>query len=102
MNLCNVLCQTQASRALVLILFSACSLTVNAHDLIHEAPWNACESAQKSQECAYTNGEGDLYRGTCQLFSEALMCVRNQPILYAERLLDDSNSAKHAHSHTHE
>lgn len=102
MNLYKSLRQWQGSRVVTTLVFCVCSLTVNAHELIHEAPWDACESAEKSQECSYSNEEGDLYRGTCQIFSEALMCVRNQPILYAERRNTDLHDTEHHHSHTHE
>lgn len=61
------------------------SFFANAHDShTHSAPWQACESKQKSAQCSYTNGENDLFKGSCQLFSETLMCVRNQPIIHAD------------------
>lgn len=61
------------------------SFFANAHDShTHSAPWQACESKQKSAQCSYSNGENDLFKGSCQLFSETLMCVRNQPIIHAD------------------
>jgi hypothetical protein len=60
--------------------------SVNAHQgQTHKAPWQSCEGAQKEDKCSYTNHSGDLYKGSCQLFSEALMCVRNEPIIYANK-----------------
>ena len=59
-------------------------LTASAHDShTHKAPWQACEDKEKSASCVYQNGKGDVFKGSCQLFSEALMCVRNQPIIHA-------------------
>lgn len=70
---------------IVMVLFSIFS--VNAHDShTHEAPWQACEQKQKSQQCSYNNGAGDLFKGTCQLFSKVLKCVRNEPIISANEL----------------
>jgi hypothetical protein len=61
------------------------SFFASAHDShTHSAPWQACESKQKSAQCSYTNGENDLFKGSCQMFSETLMCVRNQPIIHAD------------------
>jgi len=60
-------------------------MTVSAHDSHnHKAPWQACEEKKKLERCSYTNGDDDLFKGSCQLFSEVLMCVRNQPIIHAE------------------
>ena len=80
------------------LLFSI-TFTVQAHDShTHEAPWQACETKQVASQCSYTNGAGDLYKGTCQTFQEALMCVRNKPIEYAKpkvKLSTDVLSDKH-------
>lgn len=62
--------------------------TVFAHDShSHSAPWLACEDKQKSEKCSYSNGSGDVFKGSCQAFSESLMCVRNEPIIHAEQLV---------------
>ena len=34
------------------------------------------------------SGGDKVYKGTCQLFEETLMCVRNQPIEYLTPLYD--------------
>ena len=87
-------------------LFSSV-FSVSAHDShTHTAPWEACEEKNKSEQCSYTNGDGDLFRGSCQLFSESLMCVRNQPIISAEDLAKEvktKNKVKDTHdlSHSH-
>ena len=72
--------------AFLLIALSAMvlSTTADAHDgHVHKAPWQACETKQLSNACSYENGNGDLFRGSCQLFTGTLMCVRNQPIVKA-------------------
>ena len=76
----------------------AFSISLGAHEMVYEAPWEACEEAVRSDQCAYQNGDGDLFRGTCQSFNEALMCVRNQPIIYASSV-DSSHQLTHEHSH---
>ncbi|MBU2869654.1 hypothetical protein [Colwellia sp. E2M01] len=72
----------------ILIIFLAgivINFTAFAHDShTHSAPWQACETKNKAAQCSYENGNGDLFRGSCQVFSESLMCVRNQPIVYAK------------------
>jgi hypothetical protein len=78
---------------LVAVLFTTVFVgvfTASAHDShTHTAPWEACEEKKKSEQCSFTNGDGDLFKGSCQLFSEALMCVRNQPIIHAEDLAEE-------------
>ncbi|MDP2506723.1 hypothetical protein [Oceanobacter sp. 3_MG-2023] len=56
-----------------------------------ELPWEACQALEKSAQCAYTNSHGDVYRGTCRVFSGGLMCVRNQPIIHGEVQQTDSH-----------
>jgi hypothetical protein len=61
------------------------SLPILAHSgHTHKAPWEACFDAKKDQACEYRNANKDIFKGTCQVFSERLMCVRNQPIIKAE------------------
>ena len=48
-----------------------------------ELPWLACVEHVKNAPCEYSNSHGDLYRGHCKLFSGALMCIRNKPIIRA-------------------
>lgn len=56
-----------------------------AHDShTHTAPWKACSAKKKEDLCAYKNGQDDLFKGSCQSFHQQLMCVRNQPIIYAK------------------
>lgn len=50
-----------------------------------ELQWQACSVAEKNDPCEYQNSHGDIYRGNCKLFSEALMCVRNEPIIRAKK-----------------
>lgn len=49
-----------------------------------ELPWQACSEAKKNDPCEYMNSHKDLFRGNCKAFNEALMCVRNQPIIHIE------------------
>lgn len=73
--------------AIVLTTVFLSVFTVSAHDShTHTAPWQACEEKNKSEQCSYTNGDDDLFKGSCQLFNEVLRCVRNQPIIHAEEL----------------
>lgn len=73
-----------------IVLLSVTAYAHNGH--IHEAPWHACEAKQLSNACAYKNGEGDLFKGSCQSFSGSLMCVRNQPIIKAGSTIESSCS----------
>ena len=76
--------------AVSLMLLS--TFVASAHDShTHSAPWQACESKKKSAQCSYTNGENDLFKGSCQMFSETLMCVRNEPIIHKEDLAENAN-----------
>ena len=72
-------------------------LSVTAHELMFEEPYAACESASRSESCAFTNSQGELHRGTCQDFADRLMCVRNQPIVF----LSESDAAQQDQSHKH-
>ena len=63
----------------------------HAHSsLINNKAWQVCENQEKSDACGYTDNLEDIYRGTCQLMSEKLLCVRNQPIVNG-----NSDSAVH-------
>ena len=69
---------------LILFIISL-NFTLYAHEGHgHKAQWEACDKKQKEDTCSYTNGEHDLFQGTCQYFNEALMCVRNKPIVKAK------------------
>ncbi|ASJ73021.1 hypothetical protein IMCC3135_14680 [Granulosicoccus antarcticus IMCC3135] len=55
---------------------------VFAHSsIINNKAWEVCEKQVRSDSCEYTDNHEDIYRGTCQLMSEKLLCVRNQPIV---------------------
>ncbi len=49
-------------------------------DHVDNAAWTACEAAALADACEYTDHDDDLYRGSCRLVSDALLCVRNRPI----------------------
>ena len=59
--------------------------TAQAHEggFGNEVMWQACEAKKINDPCAFENLDHDAYRGTCQSMSNALVCVRNQPIEYA-------------------
>jgi len=45
-------------------------------------PWDACAGAQLSAACSWEAADL-LHRGTCRGAEEALLCVRNQPLVPA-------------------
>lgn len=51
---------------------------------INKEPWLVCENQTRSDVCEFTDNHQNIYRGTCRVMSEELMCVRNQPIEKAE------------------
>ncbi|MFT2090768.1 hypothetical protein [Paraglaciecola sp. 2405UD69-4] len=66
-----------------ILALSLGSISVNAHNGHgDELPWLACNQAEKGDRCEYTNSHNDLYQGSCRVFSDALMCVRNKPIVH--------------------
>jgi hypothetical protein len=89
-----------------LLTILSCTSSASAHDShTHQAPWQACAEKQIKDACSYTNGDKDLFKGSCQLFNEALMCVRNEPIIHFEDLTKAaqkkvvSEASKTSHSH---
>ena len=83
-------------RSITLVIAALYLMPAMAHDShTHEAPWQACEQKKKAQQCSYNNGAGDLFKGTCQSFKKHLMCVRNQPIVYAKELAEDAKQKIH-------
>ena len=79
---------------LVLCVIFATSL-VRAHDSnFSQEPWSVCEAREINDSCAFTNSKEDLYRGTCQSMSGALICVRNQPIVRRQ----SHNELEHSHA----
>lgn len=66
------------------VFFSAICTIAQAHNGHgDELPWQACSASEKNTPCEYTNSHGDIYQGNCKLFGDALMCVRNKPIVRA-------------------
>ncbi|QCB45975.1 hypothetical protein [Hydrogenophaga sp. PAMC20947] len=59
--------------------------TAQAHEGSHgnEIMWKACDAQKTNDPCSFENLNHDVYRGTCQSISKAMVCVRNQPIDYA-------------------
>ncbi len=54
----------------------------SAHSSVtNNKAWQVCENQAKSDACEYTDNHENIYRGTCQLMSEKLLCVRNHPIV---------------------
>lgn len=50
----------------------------------NKIPWEVCNKKQKDEICSYEDTKHNLYIGTCQLFIDTLMCVRNKPIIKAK------------------
>lgn len=49
-------------------------------------PWDACATTKIHDQCSFSNADGDIYQGTCKKFNDALMCVRNRPIIRAKKV----------------
>ncbi len=61
---------------------AGCSEIVTEHDGHHTAQaWKACETKSVGATCNYIMQTDQLYKGSCRQMTQALMCVRNQPIL---------------------
>ena len=45
--------------------------------------WEVCETKSLTDMCSYED-DTHLYRGSCRLVSNALMCVRSQPLVELE------------------
>jgi len=59
--------------------------TVSAHaSILNNDAWQVCENRTRSNSCEYTDNHENIYRGTCQVMSDKLLCVRNQPIEKAD------------------
>ena len=68
-------------RCTLALLLAGIPGMLNAHEgHADEAPWRACDEKVTADPCAYENDAGDIYRGTCRMMSDHLICVRNQPI----------------------
>ncbi|MGB5247169.1 MAG: hypothetical protein WBM54_04945 [Woeseia sp.] len=70
----------------ILAVISAAAFAHDGH--LNDAPWSACEDQQIGDACTFENSAKDIYRGTCRAMSDALMCVRNQPIEKSESYAD--------------
>ena len=83
----------------VLLVLGLCH-TAQAHEggLGNEVMWKACEAHELNDRCAFENPHHDVYRGTCQSMSSALVCVRNQPIDYAAGSAHASTTATPVHN----
>lgn len=46
----------------------------------NKVAWEVCNAKEVSDQCTFQNSVNDVYRGACQLMSDELLCVRNQPI----------------------
>ncbi|MBU2885484.1 hypothetical protein KO507_06895 [Gilvimarinus agarilyticus] len=68
----------QLNVLLVAIVLTAPALAHQGHT--HRASVEACEDHQRHDSCQYEHADS-LYIGSCQLMQEALMCVRNQPLM---------------------
>lgn len=48
------------------------------------APWEACAEKALDDACEWTDRSHARYIGTCREIADALMCVRNRPIVPAD------------------
>ena len=70
----------------VIFVLASLALQSQAHQGSHsDAPIVACKEKKLTNQCEYSNHDGDIYRGTCRSFSDVLMCVRNKPIIKAKK-----------------
>jgi len=74
-------------RALI-ILHSLCfSNSVLAHQgHIDAAAALVCEQKKVADECEYQNQRADIYKGSCRLIMDTMMCVRSKPIEYSNSI----------------
>ena len=88
-----------ALTAVVFVLGLGLTPSASAHDSGdgNAFMWRACDGRQLDDACAFQNAEHDLYRGSCQLMSNVLVCVRNQPIERAAMQLEISRAGGGAH-----
>jgi len=73
---------------LTTVVFSQSLLAHTAN--INKVAWQACDAKDVSQACAFENANGDVYRGSCLLMSDSLMCVRSQAIEKAAAATNDA------------
>ncbi len=60
------------------LLLVAAALAHGGH--ASELPWSACADASLGDTCSW-DAHDVRYRGTCRRVSDALLCVRNQPLV---------------------
>lgn len=54
--------------------------------------WEVCAGSALGDTCSWRNDRHDLYRGSCRSMSDALVCVRNQPIVRADQAADSRST----------
>lgn len=103
-----------AMTATLMAFMTAASALISSNSYSHdgnlnEEPWNACGDRKIADYCSFTNSHEDLYFGTCQSMSGALICVRNKPIVRSmnsssAQLLShmDHNQLELSHNQTQE
>lgn len=79
------------------------SVVAHAHRGMHNVGANkACAQQELGDDCSWTDAEHSRYIGTCRQVSEALLCVRNQPIQRLSASATSDSQAEHElgeHSH---
>ena len=97
----KIVCKVRPALAVVCAVFAPGMIGVlmapvaSAHGNHNQAPWQACESAERNAACSFEDGHGSLYKGTCQSFNDKLMCVRNQPVVKNKPNDDGDESRQH-------
>jgi hypothetical protein len=75
------------SKLIPLALLTLSCQNVFAHaGHYNKAPYDACVDLSVNASCEYTDvNETVLYVGTCQVFSDVNMCVRNKPLVFLKK-----------------
>lgn len=56
------------------------------------APWDACATRVLDDPCEWTDRAHARYIGTCRQVADALLCVRNQPVVLAPHVDEGSGT----------
>tara|TARA_R110002167_G_scaffold253161_7_gene459498 strand:- start:2165 stop:2458 length:294 start_codon:yes stop_codon:yes gene_type:complete len=69
---------------LLILSFSSSTLAHQGH--VEAAAALVCEQKEVADECEYQNQRADIYRGSCRLIMDTMMCVRSKPIEYSNSI----------------
>ncbi|MDO6567624.1 hypothetical protein Q4561_11200 [Alteromonas sp. 1_MG-2023] len=78
--------------AMPILMVMLCSSVVLAHSgHIHDDAVLACKAKTKGDTCSYIVADTKRYKGSCQIFNENRLCVRNKPIEYLQPVAPSPN-----------